>query len=264
MEINCSAIPFSLMESELFGYEKGSFTGADKDGKQGIFEWADKGTLFLDEIGELSLEMQTKLLKVLQDKKVRRVGGSKTISVDVKIITATNKDLYKMVQEGSFREDLYYRLNVIPIKIPPLRERRDDIIVLTEHFLEELNYINDDLKSIDKFALEDLYEYSWPGNVRELKNTIERIYILSGNGIITSSDIPSNIKFEEIDKSFSNVKDYENLDLRQAVEQFEWKLMEDAFKRTGTAKDAAKLLNIDPSTFVRKRQRYKKFNSEKK
>lgn len=179
IEVNCTAIPDSLMESEFFGYEPGSFTGALKNGKKGIFELAHGGTLFLDEIGDISQEMQTKLLKVIQDKKFHRVGGYQDIQADVNIISATNKNLYEMVKEGSFREDLYYRLNVIPIYIPPLRKRQEDVLVLIEYFLNDLINIYGEEKHFSNEALKILYEYKWPGNIRELKKSYRtHIYLI--------------------------------------------------------------------------------------
>ena len=171
--INCSTIPRSLIESEFFGYVKGAFTGASHMGKKGIFEEADGGTVFLDEIGELPIELQASLLHVLQDKSIRRVGGTSNIDVNVRIIAATNQNLREMVKKGTFREDLFYRLNVISIEIPPLRKRREDIIPLIEHFMGQLNRTYNTEKKFHEKTLQALYEYDWPGNVRELKNLTE-------------------------------------------------------------------------------------------
>mgnify|MGYP001594020533 FL=1 len=190
MAINCSAVPENLLESELMGHEKGAFTDA-KSMRKGIFEMGDGGTVFLDEIGDMPLQMQTKLLRILEERSFRRVGGTKDINVDVRVISATNKDLSKGAEDGSFRKDLYYRLQVIPINIKPLRERRDDIIPLIKHFI---NYFNKkfrkDVKSISPDTEKLILEYSWPGNVRELKNVIERVMLLGDGDVLTTEHLP--------------------------------------------------------------------------
>ncbi|WP_425060261.1 Transcriptional regulatory protein TyrR [Sporomusa carbonis] len=184
--LNCAAVPDTLLESELFGYEDGAFTGAVKGGKQGLFEFANGGTIFLDEIGEISSHLQAKLLRVLQEGKVRRIGSTREIAVDVRILAATNRNLEAMIAKGSFREDLYYRLNVIPLFIPPLRQRRDDIPLLAQFFLKRYAArLHKDVDTISQTALEKLYNYHWPGNIRELENVIERtVNIVSGNIIL--------------------------------------------------------------------------------
>jgi len=194
--INCAAIPENLLETELFGYEKGSFTGALVS-KPGKFELANGGTIFLDEIGDLPLSLQAKLLRVIQDKTFERIGGTKSIKVDIRIIAATNKDLDKMVKKGNFREDLYFRLNVIPIYLPPLRERKEDIPLLIDYFLKKFNKEYNKNISISKEAMKKLINYSWPGNVRELENTIERLVVLAEGEEITLNDLPFYIKQEE-------------------------------------------------------------------
>ncbi|MDY4080707.1 MAG: sigma 54-interacting transcriptional regulator [Candidatus Metalachnospira sp.] len=181
LPINCSAIPAELMEAELFGYEKGAFTGADKNGRKGIFETADKGTIFLDEIGDLSQKLQAKLLRFLDSGEIKRLGGNKIIYSDVRIIAATNKDLKKMVEQGTFREDLYYRLNIIPLTVPPLRERKDDIEALTRYFLGEFNQKYQKEVMISDRLIAKFREYKWPGNIRELRNEIERYVITDGD-----------------------------------------------------------------------------------
>ncbi len=192
--VNCAAIPEELIESELFGYERGAFTGAQTS-KKGKFDLADGGTIFLDEIGDMSLSAQAKVLRVLQEKCFERVGGTKTIRVDVRVIAATNKDLLKEIQAGRFREDLFFRLNVIPIRIPPLRERPEDIPLLVETFLEELaQHSGLGRKRLSKEALEALMKYDFPGNVRELKNLIERLVIMSRGEIIELEDLPPEIR----------------------------------------------------------------------
>jgi DNA-binding NtrC family response regulator len=192
--INCGALPESLLEAELFGYEKGAFTGAVAP-KKGLFEEADRGTIFLDEISATSSATQVKLLRVLQEQEIRRVGSNKTIKIDVKVIGATNQELARLVREGKFREDLYYRLNVISIEIPPLRERKEDLPLLVEHFLKEISNKEDGaLKRLSPKAMKAIYEYDWPGNVRELRNTLERATVLSKSHLIERSDLPQELR----------------------------------------------------------------------
>ncbi len=191
--VNCAALAEGVLESELFGHEKGAFTGAVKQ-KKGMFEMANGGTLFLDEIGEISQRTQVKLLRFLEEKKFQRVGGTENIEVDVRIITATNKNLLEEIKEGRFREDLYYRLNVICISVPPLRERRDDIPLLVSHFINDYNkMLNKNIRNYDDKALAVLLDYDWPGNIRELRNVIERAALLSNGELITTADIPLEI-----------------------------------------------------------------------
>ncbi len=191
--VSCSGFQDPLLESELFGHEKGAFTGATSV-KQGLFEVADRGTLFLDEVGEMSPAMQSKLLQVLDSRELRRVGGTRVQRVDVRIIAATNKDLAREVRTGRFREDLYYRLNVVSLALPPLRERQEDIPLLVEHFLEQLQVTGGKAKTVSPEALQCLVRYAWPGNVRELANTIERLIILTPGGVIGPEDLPPNIR----------------------------------------------------------------------
>lgn len=252
LEINCAAIPVSLLESELFGYEKGAFTGALKQGKKGIFELADGGTIFLDEIGEMPLGLQAKLLKVIQDKKIYKIGAEKEIPVDVKIITASNKNLEEMVEKKKFRSDLFYRLNVIPIHIPPLRERKEDITLLVEFFLDKMIKSYGEEKHLDEKAMKLLYEYSYPGNIRELKNLIERAYILNSESVITDEDFPDDLKNHL--SSYSGM--YRNDTLENALHNLERDMLQDAINRSATNKEAAKLLDLTPSTFTRKRQKH--------
>jgi len=194
IKINCAAIPENLMESELFGYEKGAFTGAATK-KQGRFELAHKGTLFLDEVGELPKDMQVKLLRVIQEQEFERVGGLQTIKVDVRLITATNRNLLQDVKDGRFREDLYYRLNVIPAHLPPLRERKEDIPVLTDFFIEKFNKkLDRSVKYIDEKVMHLFIQYKWPGNIRELENLIERMILMARDDTITFADLPSELK----------------------------------------------------------------------
>jgi len=230
--VNCAAIPSELLEAELFGYEKGAFTGA-YSAKKGKFELASGGTIFLDEIGDMPLPLQAKLLRVIQDREIERLGGEKTIKVDVRIIAATNRDLKKLVEEGKFREDLYYRLNVIPIHVPPLRERREDIPILIEHFLNEFNKKYSKNVRFTREALQILLEYDYPGNVRELSNIIERIVILN-DGRVTPKELPPHLT-EKRAKSKG--------DLPKFIEETEKKKIIEALEKTGYVKSrAAKLL----------------------
>jgi two-component system response regulator AtoC len=191
--LNCSAIPTHLIESELFGYEKGAFTDA-KTSKKGMFELADKGTLFLDEIGDMDLSIQAKLLRAIETKSFKRLGGTKDITVDVRIISATNKDLKKLVEKGAFRDDLYYRINVVPLVIPPLRKRKEDIPLLVDHFIMTISRdLKKEVIGIEKEALEYLIRYDWPGNIRELKNVIERMILLTNDKILKKEFVPMEL-----------------------------------------------------------------------
>ncbi|WP_169733577.1 sigma 54-interacting transcriptional regulator [Clostridiisalibacter paucivorans] len=256
IKVNCGAIPENLIESELFGYEQGAFTGANKDGKMGLFEVANGGTLFLDEIGELPLNMQVKLLRVLQENEVKRVGGVKSIKIDVRIISATNRDLEKMVKQKLFREDLFYRLNVIPINIPPLRERKQDIIELTRYFLMNINEKYGWNKSLARDVMDAIYDYQWPGNVRELKNVIERITAMSSGDEINCKDLPRKILNKKNRPRFEFCDDI--IPIKRAVSIVEKNLLERSYEKYGNVRDAARALDIDPSTFVRKRKKYEK------
>lgn len=258
IKIDCGCVPCNLIESELFGYEKGAFTGANKDGKIGLFELADGGTIFLDEVGELPFDMQVKLLRVLQEGEIKRVGGTSTIKIDVRIIAATNRNLEKMVEEKKFREDLYYRLNVVPITILPLRERKDDIEPLINHFMCIFNKKYNLNKVITNAAVDSLKDYKWPGNVRELKNIIERVMIMSTGDKILRSDLPiKEVWSSNISITARLNKRNKHLTLKEEVENLEKSLIEDAFERHGNVRDAAAELGINASTLVRKRQRYK-------
>jgi Nif-specific regulatory protein len=233
--INCAAIPENLLEAELFGYERGAFTGATTR-KKGKFELAEGGTVFLDEIGDMPLSLQAKLLRVIQDREVERLGGEKTIKVDVRIIAATNKDLQTLVRDGKFREDLYYRLNVVPIYIPPLRERKEDIPLLAEHFLEKFNRKYSKSVRFSPEAIKTLMEYPWHGNVRELENIVERLVIMN-EGVIRDRDLPSHIL------AYADVVDIAPSKLPQELEKTERERIEEALKKTGYVKSrAAKLL----------------------
>ncbi len=252
IKLNCGAIPANLIESELFGYERGAFTGANREGKLGLFEVADGGTLFLDEVGELPLDMQVRLLRVLQEKEVLRIGGRQPIGVDVRILAATNRDMEQMVRDKVFREDLFYRLNVIPIKILPLRNRREDILPMILHYTAEVNGKYGWEKSFSKEALRWLYDYRWPGNVRELKNLVERIIIMCDASEIPVSEL-DGVERQDV-FSGQEIGTGTLTPLRDAVKQLEAEMIERAYSRYGNVRDAAKALGIDASTLVRKRQ----------
>ncbi len=254
IKVNCGAISPNLVESELFGYEKGAFTGANRNGKVGLFEVADKGTIFLDEIGELPLDMQVKLLRVLQEQEIERIGGTAPIKVDVRVIAATNRNLESMVAEKTFREDLYYRLMVFPITIPPLRERPDDIIPLLELFIGNFNKKYGFQKVFTPLALQFIQSYNWPGNIRELKNIVERAMIISNDDHITSEDLP----FIQSDKKpvMHTKLPTETTNLKRMVEQIELEYINVSYEKYGNVRDAAASLGMDPSTFVRKRKKY--------
>jgi two-component system nitrogen regulation response regulator NtrX len=224
VEVNCAAIPEELIESELFGHERGSFTGAVAR-RVGRFEMADGGTLFLDEVGDMSLSAQAKVLRVLQESVFERVGGTETMRVDVRVIAATNKDLLRESRDGRFREDLYYRLNVVPITVPPLRERASDIPLLTEHFLQETaRELGQAPKKMSRAAMDALKEYAWPGNVRELKNLIERLVILSSGTTIEAADLPALAPADGDEKRYFDIESYTGFKDSIEKEYFERKL----------------------------------------
>lgn len=260
--VNCSAIPEALLESELFGHVRGAFTGAIKD-KAGKFEAANHGTIFLDEIGTLPLHLQAKLLRVLQEHEVERVGSNKTVKLHVRVISATNSDLENMVKRGAFREDLYYRLNVIPLHLPPLRERQQDIVYLTAFFLEkQCRLMGRPPCSISKQALEALEQYSWPGNVRELENLIERVIVLTDATVINLEDIPVKIVGEKPDREACCVKTPSGgVDLIATISRIEHSLIAEALESAGGIKaKAAVLLGINRTTLVEKIKRLKMEN----
>ncbi|MGB9715909.1 MAG: nif-specific transcriptional activator NifA [Thermodesulfovibrionales bacterium] len=227
VRFNCASIPEGLLESELFGHEKGAFTGAITS-RKGRFELANGGTLLLDEVGDLPLSLQPKILRAIQEKEFERVGGEKTIKVDVRLIAATSRNLEELVSKGKFREDLYYRLNVVPLFMPPLRERKEDIPLLTEYFLNRFNKENDKNVSISSESLRILINYTWPGNVRELENTIERLVVMSNGKYIEPSDLPINLKLSStkgilVKKSLkTGIEDIEKESIVQALEETGW------------------------------------------
>ena len=253
VSVNCAALNENLLESELFGHEKGAFTGADKQ-RKGRFEQADGGTIFLDEVGEIPLAVQVKLLRVLQEREFERVGGNQTIRVDVRVITATNKDLEKMVGDGSFRQDFFYRLNVISIRIPPLRERRSDIQPLVSYFISKFASENDkDIEGISREAMDILLKYDYPGNVRELENAIHRAVVMARGNLITTDDLPIYIKTA---KSESDLPVEKN-SLDQMVENLERRLILEAIEQaSGNQSKAAELLGIGERNLRYKLKKY--------
>lgn len=266
IKVNCGAIPESLIESELFGYESGAFTGANRSGKIGLFELANKGTLFLDEIGELPKDMQVKLLRALQEQEIMRVGGTKPVKINVRVIAATNRNLEEMVKNGEFREDLYYRLTVFPISIPPLRLRKKDITPLALSFLTKLNQKYNFKKYFSTISIQLLNEYNWPGNIRELKNIVERAIIISSADEIRPEDLhllhqnQPVIMLEEknIDMKKTEIgSDIQfPIDLQDILTRTEYHYLTAAYQKCGNVRDAAHALGITPSTFVRKRKKY--------
>jgi DNA-binding NtrC family response regulator len=255
--VNCAAIPGELLESELFGHEKGAFTNAIRM-RIGRFELANGGTVFLDEIGDMNPILQSKLLRVLQERQFERVGGIKTIKIDIRILAATHQNLKMLVEQRKFREDLYYRLNVIPIKIPPLRERRTDIPLLTHHFLDQFNKRKKKkIRGIREDALACLMQYEWPGNVRELENTIERVIILLDGDEVTPQDLPDKFQeLPEIEPTQSPEIPESGISLDDAVSEFERKLILQALLKTGWVKNkAAQLLNLNRTTLIEKIKR---------
>jgi transcriptional regulator with PAS, ATPase and Fis domain len=258
VQINCGATPEGLLESEFFGYRRGAFTGATAD-KPGKFEIAKGGTIFLDEIGDMSADLQVKVLRVLEEGEFERVGGHETIKTDARIIAATHRDLEEEVQKGNFREDLYYRLYVIPILLPTLKERKDDIPYLVAYFLEEFSGKNDTLPAkISDDAMKILINYSWPGNVRELRNLIERIVVLNEGQKIRPADLPQKLVGKSSQPVRRKVKvDPDGISFNTAVSEFEKALIISALDKTNWVKNkAAQLLKIKRTTLVEKIKRY--------
>jgi PAS domain S-box-containing protein len=253
IKINCGAIPADLLESELFGYEGGAFTGANQKGKPGMFELAESGILFLDEVGELPLQLQVKLLRALQEREIQRIGGTKPKKIDVRIIAATNRNLSEMVKSGDFREDLFYRLNVIPITIPPLRERREDILALTDLFLTKANEQYKFSKEIDSRLKEYFYQHDWPGNVRELINIVERLVVLTDNRILSINDLPEEYQPENRNQPNLNA----TLTLKEAVERAEKEILTKAAQTYQTTYEIAEALDSSQATIVRKLKKYR-------
>jgi len=249
IKINCAAIPSELLESELFGYETGAFTGAKKGGKPGMFELANTGTILLDEVGDIPMALQSKLLRVLQQRVIRRLGGGKDIPLDIRVIASTNKNLRDAVRQGAFREDLYYRLNVVPLEIPPLREHKEDIPYLSNEFCQRFCRKHRKNIVITEGGMEALIEYDWPGNIRELENLIERLVVTDVTGSFSRENIYVALGIDRVgkDPGISNLK--------QAVQAYEQHLITVAVERHGSLRKAAQVLGVDHSTLVKKMQR---------
>jgi PAS domain S-box-containing protein len=260
IDINCGAIPETLLESELFGYEKGAFTGANKNGKIGLMELANNGTILFDEIGDLPLALQVKLLRAIQEQVIYRIGSTRPIRLNVRILAATNKNLEEMVEKGTFREDLYYRINVIPIHIPSLQERNEDILPLAAHFLGFFNKKHGTSKTFSPDLCCVLEEYHWPGNVRELENLIERMVVISDCKILTPACLPRHIfakarPFERTEKKYS-LKPENPKTLKEIRDETEYQAIKDALKIYGGTSKAARALQVDRSTIIRKLKQY--------
>jgi len=282
--VNCGAIPHELLESELFGYEKGSFTGATNT-RVGRLELANQGTIFLDEIGDMPTSLQVKLLRVLAEREIDRIGSIKPTPIDIRVITATHRNLEDAIREGKFREDLFYRLNIIPINLPPLRERKTDIPLLINHFLKQLNE-SEEAKTINDQAMGFLMDYAWPGNIRELANFVERMLVLSIGTTITPSDLPEKIlgdtpieKLQPLQEEDGNPSQMlqqslkqsfhvgipkEGINLKKTVEEFEKELLIEALEKTGWVKNkAANLLGLNRTTLVEKLKKLQISNPQK-
>lgn len=257
IDINCAAIPENLLESELFGYEKGSFTGADNNGKIGLIELANEGTLLLDEISEIPMRVQAKLLKAIQDKVITRVGGIKEIPVDFRLIAASNSDLEAYTKEGRFRKDLFYRINVINIKIPPLAERKEDILPLCYYFLDKISCKYDIKKTLDPQAIEALMDYSWPGNVRELSNIIERAVVTSTGSVIKKEELALS-EMKRSGNAHPHIELSDGINLNQALAEYEGEIIRSAYDRLGNSIEVSKALGISQPTAYRKINKYVK------
>lgn len=254
IKVNCGAIPENLLESELFGYEPGAFTGARQGGKPGYFELAQGGTLFLDEIGDLPFNLQVKLLRVLQAREIIRVGGTKPLKIDVRIVAGTHRNLREMVKRREFREDLYYRLNVVPVNVPPLRERKEEITSLVMHFMRLFNRKYRLTKKISPEVIDIFMQYDWPGNVRELENLVERLVVITPEDVITREDLPAQLMGQR--RNLSEVSVSGIIPLREAVESVEKQILEQAYTEYRTTRQMARALQVDASTVVRKAAKY--------
>ena len=253
--VNCAAIPDNLLESELFGYEAGSFTGANRHGKMGIFQLADGGTLFLDEIGELPFYLQAKLLRVIQENEIQRIGGSAPIPIDVRLVTATNRDLWKMVSERQFREDLYYRLNVVQVRIPPLRERREEIPVFVDYFIGILNKKYNLDRQINPELIQGLMNYDWPGNIRELRNALEQAFVTSLGAFITDVRLGPQQEVH-LATPKTNGEKLAHSSLKDALQEYENRIITEALRNYTTTRKAAAALGVSQATIWRKSKQY--------
>ncbi len=257
IHVNCGAIPATLLESELFGYVKGAFTGAKREGKPGMFEMADKGTLFLDEITEMPQDLQVKLLHFLDSEKVKRVGDTVTRKIDVRIVVASNRDIHALVKKRQFREDLFFRINIVPIEIPPLRKRREDIPLLLSYFLERYNVQYGKSLSLDREVADLLCQYSFPGNIRELSNLVERLVVLAHEAVIHKEDIPRQVIENVImSPSVSDKNFLFQFSLKQAMEKAEREFLENARKICKTQVELADFLGVSQPTVARKIQKH--------
>lgn len=255
IKINCGAIPRDLLEAELFGYEHGAFTGAAREGKSGLFELADGGSIFLDEVSEMPLDLQVKLLRVVQEREFTRIGGSKVMKVDVRVIAASNKDLLDQVYRGQFREDLYYRLNVVPLKVPPLRERKEDIMALAQHYVRQFNRRYGFEKVLSAELIDVMESYNWPGNVRELVNVVERMVVTSKGNILGVGEFPVDHAATEGRHIFRDTLPKE-IKLDQALEETERLIIIEALQKSKNTTGTAERLGISRSTLVRKMRKY--------
>lgn len=251
IKINCSAIPEPLMESELFGYERGAFTGAREKGRMGLFELANHGTILLDEIGDMSLALQAKLLRTIQENEIMRVGGSKPIHLDIRIISATSRNIEEMMNEGKFLDALYYRLNVVELQIPPLRERREDIIPLAEFYLQHFCEKYDIQRELSQKVRECLIQYDWPGNVRELRNTVENLTVSSTARVIDCDNLPARIANAQVIYHADKQAIAGDESLKSAVESLQREMIEHAIHKGGSLRKAATLLDMDSTTLYR-------------
>ncbi|GAX90874.1 sigma-54 interaction domain-containing protein [Effusibacillus lacus] len=255
VHINCSAIPESLIESELFGYTKGAFTGANSSGKIGLVKMADQGTLFLDEIGELPLHVQSKLLQLIQDKTFMPVGDTRVHMADVRIIAATNQDLAAMSREGRFRSDLYFRLNILPIHVPPLKERREDIFPLLFFYLKKFNREHRQNRKFSPEVLDLLQQYDWPGNIRELENLVERLVITANKTEISMSDLPENVRAQN-DRENASINMLVGETLTEMMERIEMKIIEKAYMQHKSTRKTAQALGVTQSLLMRRIKKY--------
>lgn len=255
IKVNCAAIPENLMESELFGYEKGAFSGADKNGKDGLFEMANHGTLFLDEVGEIPIHLQSKLLRAIQEREIMHVGGTKTIPVDIRFIAATNRDLKEAVRNGTFRGDLYYRLNVMPIELMPLKGRKKDIKALVDYFTEKFNVTYKLSKVVSPEAMEVLKDFDWPGNIRELENVIERLMISSDDEVITKRQTERAIGVPT-DLSGADLSGIEGRSLEELMDAYEKSILESMLAKYKRASEVGRALNVNKSTLSRRMKKY--------
>lgn len=255
IKVNCAAIPENLMESELFGYEKGAFSGADKNGKAGLFEMANHGTLFLDEVGEIPIHLQSKLLRAIQEREIMHVGGTKTIPVDIRFIAATNRDLKEAVRNGTFRGDLYYRLNVMPIELMPLKGRKKDIKALVDYFTEKFNVTYKLSKVVSPEAMEVLKDFDWPGNIRELENVIERLMINSDDEVITKRQTERAIGVPT-DLSGADLSGIEGRSLEELMDAYEKSILESMLAKYKRASEVGRALNVNKSTLSRRMKKY--------